>query len=231
VSSRTLVGFVAAGIAAFVFLRPGGDETWPIRNAVPGRGPIVCFGDSLTSGHGAEPARSYPAVLGSLVGREVVNRGRNGDTAAASLARVDDVLSLEPAVVVLTLGGNDMLQRVPIEQTVAAIRSIFDRLLAAGPWWSSDRSAARVERAHGRDPRALPQDARVRMGRNAMDGSGEIGREWRIRSTERRGYRVIAGKWPRPVSERRAVRVGGRARRGVRRCSPRPGCRRHAASP
>ena len=131
-TSRTLLGCVAAAVVAVVVLRSGADETWPIRNDPAGRGPIVCFGDSLTSGYGAESAQSYPAVLGTLLGREVVNRGRNGDTAAASLERVDDVVSLDPSVVVLTLGGNDMLQRVPIERTVAAMRGIFDRLLAAG---------------------------------------------------------------------------------------------------
>jgi lysophospholipase L1-like esterase len=132
VSSRALLGFVAAGIVGFVLLRPGGEERWAIRNDRPGRGPIVCFGDSLTSGFGAERSQSYPAVLQSLLGREVVNRGRNGDTTAASLERIDDVLSLEPSVVIVTLGGNDMLQRVPIQETVAAMRGIFDRLIAAG---------------------------------------------------------------------------------------------------
>jgi len=132
VSSRVLVGLVAAGAVAFFVLGSGGSETWRIRNDRPGRGPVVCFGDSLTYGHGAEPAQSYPSVLRGLLGREVVNRGKNGDTSAAALERLDEVVSLEPAVVILTLGGNDMLQCVPIADTVAAMTGIFDRLLAAG---------------------------------------------------------------------------------------------------
>jgi lysophospholipase L1-like esterase len=128
VNGKTLAGLVAAVVVTAMVLRPARDD-WRIRNERPGAGPIVCFGDSLTAGFGAEPGRSYPDVLHELLGREVVNRGRNGDTAGDALARLDAVTALRPKVVVVTLGGNDMLQRLPIPQTVAAMSRIFDRLL------------------------------------------------------------------------------------------------------
>jgi lysophospholipase L1-like esterase len=131
VNGRRLLALVAV-VAAATWLLSGSPATWPIRNARTGHGPIVCFGDSLTAGYGADPDASYPAVLGELLGREVVNEGRNGDTSATAAERLDDVASLEPSVVVITLGGNDMLQRVPIPDTVARMRTIFDRLLSAG---------------------------------------------------------------------------------------------------
>jgi len=132
VNGKTLAGLVAAVVVAAMVLRPGAPDDWRIRNERPGAGPIVCFGDSLTAGFGAEPGRSYPDVLHELLGREVVNRGRNGETATDALERVDAIVALQPKVVVVTLGGNDMLQRVPIEQTVASMRRIFDRLLGTG---------------------------------------------------------------------------------------------------
>jgi len=132
VSGKTLAGLVAAVAVAALVLRPGAPDDWRIRNEHPGAGPIVCFGDSLTTGFGAERGRSYPDVLHELLGREVVNRGRNGDTAGDALARLDEVTALRPKVVVVTLGGNDMLQRLPIPQTVAAMTQIFDRLLDTG---------------------------------------------------------------------------------------------------
>jgi len=132
VNGKTLAGLVAAVVVAAMMLRPGASADWRIRNERPGTGPIVCFGDSLTAGFGAEPGRSYPDVLHELIGREVVNRGRNGDTAGDALARLDEVTALRPKVVVVTLGGNDMLQRLPIPQTVAAMSRIFDRLLETG---------------------------------------------------------------------------------------------------
>jgi lysophospholipase L1-like esterase len=194
VGSRALLGFVAAGVVAFLVLRSGGEETWAVRNDRPGPGPIVCFGDSLTSGYGADPAQSYPAVLRRLLARDVVNRGRNGDTAAASLERIDEVLSLGPSVVVLTLGGNDMLQRVPIEQTVAALRGIFDRLLAAGSmvvFLGIDPPLA--SRARMDAIRALCRERGVLWIGHAMDGLwGDRTRMADEIHPNAAGYRVIA---------------------------------------
>jgi len=135
-SSRTgvrlrTVLLALAVITAAVILWPRKPATWPIRNAPPGAGPIVCFGDSLTRGQGAEPEESYPAVLARLLGRDVLNRGRDGETSKRALERLDeDVLSLSPSIVIITLGGNDMLQRLPIADTVGSLRKIFERTLA-----------------------------------------------------------------------------------------------------
>ena len=119
-------------VTAAVLLWPRKPVTWPIRNAPPGAGPIVCFGDSLTRGHGAEPEASYPAVLAQLLEREVLNHGHDGETSETALKRLDDdVLAASPSVVVITLGGNDMLQRLPIGVTVGSLRKIFDRIFAA----------------------------------------------------------------------------------------------------
>ena len=44
---------------------------------------IVCFGDSLTYGHGADSAtESWPALLQKRVKIPVINSGRNDDTTA-----------------------------------------------------------------------------------------------------------------------------------------------------
>jgi acyl-CoA thioesterase I len=112
-----------AVLAAAVLLWARNPATVRIRNAPHGGGPIVCFGDSLTRGHGAEPEESYPAVLARLLGRDVLNRGRDGETSESALERLDeDVLSLSPSTVIITLGGNDMLRRLPIADTVGSLR-------------------------------------------------------------------------------------------------------------
>lgn len=92
---------------------------------------IVCLGDSITAGVGAGPGQAYPDLLAQRLGAEVVNAGVPGDTAADGLARLDEVLDADPWLVVVELGGNDILRRVPPEQTETALRSILDRLLAA----------------------------------------------------------------------------------------------------
>lgn len=96
----------------------------------PGR-TIVCLGDSITSGFGAAPGPAYPEILASRLGVEVINQGMPGDTAEQGLARVDAVLAADPWLVVVELGGNDILNRVPPERTEAALRALLERLLAA----------------------------------------------------------------------------------------------------
>jgi acyl-CoA thioesterase-1 len=92
---------------------------------------IVCLGNSITAGVGAGPGQSYPDLLARRLGFEVINAGVPGDTAADGLARVEAVLEADPWLVVVELGGNDILRRVPPEETEAALRSLLDRLLAA----------------------------------------------------------------------------------------------------
>lgn len=94
---------------------------------------IVMLGDSLVEGIGALPGRELPALTGDRVGRAIINAGRRGDTAAAALARLDrDVLSHDPRIVVVLVGGNDFLRRVPRAQTFEALGAIVERLRARG---------------------------------------------------------------------------------------------------
>jgi lysophospholipase L1-like esterase len=132
VNARTVLAAIAS-VAVVFLLWPRSEATWTIRNSRPGNGPIVCFGDSLTFGAGASPEDSYPAVLGGLLRRETLNRGRNGETSESALERLDeDVLRESPSVVIITLGGNDMLRRMPIETTVRSLREVFQRSVGAG---------------------------------------------------------------------------------------------------
>ena len=94
---------------------------------------IVAFGDSLVEGRGATPGRDFVSVLARRLGTRIVNAGRSGDTTGAALARLDsDVLSRDPKVVIVLLGGNDFLRRVPTEQTFANLEKIVDRIRRRG---------------------------------------------------------------------------------------------------
>jgi acyl-CoA thioesterase-1 len=92
---------------------------------------IVCLGDSITAGVGAAPGRGYPEVLAERLGQEVIDDGVPGDTAAGGLARLPQVLARDPWLVIVELGGNDILRQVPIESTEEALDSILRQLLAA----------------------------------------------------------------------------------------------------
>ena len=94
---------------------------------------IVAFGDSLTHGTGASSDTAYPAVLASLTGRTVVNAGVPGDTTASALERLPNVLAEhKPRLVLLCLGGNDMLRKQPQAATENNLRLLVQTIRASG---------------------------------------------------------------------------------------------------
>ncbi len=106
---------------------------WPRRIdfLAPKSGPIVVLGDSLSYGLGAESNHGYVGVLQKRLGMEIVNKGVNGDTSKMALDRLQtDVLDLKPALVVVELGGNDFMQKVPIDETFANLDRIISRVQA-----------------------------------------------------------------------------------------------------
>jgi acyl-CoA thioesterase I len=87
---------------------------------------ILAFGDSLTYGTGASPEQSYPAVLETLVRRRVVREGYPGETTAQGLERLAALLDQHhPKLVLLCMGGNDMLQQVDTQVTERNLRSMI----------------------------------------------------------------------------------------------------------
>jgi len=80
-------------------------------------GTIIAFGDSLIEGVGSTKGNDLASLLSRGIGEEVINEGRSGDTTITALSRVNDVLELDPKIVILLLGGNDYLKHVPKEET------------------------------------------------------------------------------------------------------------------
>lgn len=94
---------------------------------------IVAFGDSLTHGTGASEDTAYPAVLATLTGRTVINAGVPGDTTSSALERLPGVLAEhQPQLVLLCLGGNDMLRKQPEAATENNLRLLVQTIRASG---------------------------------------------------------------------------------------------------
>lgn len=109
------------------------DHAAPPAKPVPPGATVLALGDSLTAGNGAPPEAAYPAVLAQLTGWRVVNAGVSGDTAAQGLQRLPALLAEhQPALVLLSLGGNDLLRRLPEDELRSHLRSAIDQSRAAG---------------------------------------------------------------------------------------------------
>jgi acyl-CoA thioesterase I len=94
---------------------------------------VIVFGDSLVAGDGATEGNDLVSLLSKDLGLTIMNAGVGGDTTASALNRIDqDVLNQDPKVVVILLGGNDFLRRVPIDQTVSNLGIIIDKIKAKG---------------------------------------------------------------------------------------------------
>ncbi len=107
------------------------EDGQPALPAIPVMGPerkIIAFGDSLFAGYGLDPRDAYPEKLESAlrakgINADVINAGVSGDTTAAGLNRLEFTLVAQkdspPALLILELGGNDLLRGLSPEETKA----------------------------------------------------------------------------------------------------------------
>jgi acyl-CoA thioesterase-1 len=101
--------------------------------------PVVLFlGTSLTAGYGLPIDEAFPALVQQRIDEasidyRVVNAGVSGDTSAGGLRRLDWLLSMPIAVLVLELGANDMLRGLGVDAMRENLRSILDRTRETHP--------------------------------------------------------------------------------------------------
>lgn len=100
--------------------------------ALPEGSTILALGDSLTAGYGADATAAYPAVLAGLTGWQIINGGVSGNTSAQALARLPALMRRQPQLVLVSIGGNDFLRKVPEADTRSNIRQIVQQIKAAG---------------------------------------------------------------------------------------------------
>lgn len=101
---------------------------------------IVAFGDSLYAGYGLDQKEGFaPELQAALTaaGKDVRvhNAGVSGDTTAAGLRRMDfvlDSLSRKPDLVILGLGGNDLLRGLKPVDTRTNMEAMVQKLEERG---------------------------------------------------------------------------------------------------
>jgi acyl-CoA thioesterase I len=101
---------------------------------------IIAFGDSLYAGYQLGPNEGFaPQMQAALkakgIAAKVVNAGVSGDTTEAGKARLAFVLDAQkrkPDLVILGLGGNDMLRGIKPAQTRANMTAMMETLKKRG---------------------------------------------------------------------------------------------------
>ncbi|MEZ4217640.1 MAG: arylesterase [Myxococcota bacterium] len=110
----------------------------PASASAPQRPVVLFVGTSLTAGYGLGEDEAFPARIQERIDDlgldlEVVNAGVSGDTSAGGLRRIDWLLRLPVAVLVLELGANDMLRGLDVDAMRANLAEILARTRRAHP--------------------------------------------------------------------------------------------------
>lgn len=94
---------------------------------------MLALGDSLTFGTGAPADAAYPVRLAALTGWNIVNAGVPADTSAQARERLPKLLAEHaPKLVLLSIGGNDLLRQLPEADTRMNIAAMLEEIRASG---------------------------------------------------------------------------------------------------
>jgi len=97
-------------------------------------GPILFLGDSITNHYGLPAHQGFVAYVGHNTNRQVINLGENGSTTTDGLERLGAYLQENPAppIIVIALGGNDALKRIPLPRREANLQAMIQHAKSRG---------------------------------------------------------------------------------------------------
>ena len=205
--ARKFIKFLVLGcsftfcIFSFTFLSGCGKKE--VRNTGSKGKTIVCFVDSITFGYGVTKQESYPTALAEMVNVPVINEGIDGDTSTEALQRLEsDVLSRDPLLVIIELGGNDFLRKVPEEKTLKNISDMVDKIQARGSMVAiADISAGMLMKNYRKAYKELARQKGAIFIPNILSG---IITNPRLKSDflhpNRDGYKIVAMRIYRTIS-------------------------------
>jgi acyl-CoA thioesterase-1 len=173
---------------------------------LPADGTVLAIGDSITRGHGAD-GEGYPEQLQALLEAtparaavRVVNQGVDGEQSAELLARLDIVMgATSPKVVLITIGGNDLLRKVDERAIRTNLAGIVEHVRAAGAWpilFAVPRPTVMAAAGLGSDHVMYEELAESTGTRIIADVVGDVLAKDELRSDEihpnKQGYAVMA---------------------------------------
>ncbi len=98
---------------------------------------VMAFGDSVTAGYGLSLSEAYPAQLEQILKDKgyavrVINAGVSGETTSGGLRRVEFAISQEPDIIILALGGNDVLRGIDPATSQSSLEGMLTAFQNAG---------------------------------------------------------------------------------------------------
>jgi len=122
--SRPAVALLHA-VAAILLAALAGCGT-PREAPLPVGTTVLVIGDSITAGYGVGADAAWPAQLAKRTGWQVIAAGVSGDRTAGGRARLPALLDAHsPALVIVELGGNDLLRGVPPREVAANLEAMI----------------------------------------------------------------------------------------------------------
>ncbi len=118
-------------LAFFAFWYWVTNRTPTVTNYPNDRTTVVAFGDSLIEGVGSSDG-GFVTDLEEILNYDITNLGVSGNTTFQGLARINEVLRLEPKLVIISLGGNDFIQRVNREHAAHNLNKLISQLQNTG---------------------------------------------------------------------------------------------------
>lgn len=136
VPKKLRILLISLACASLLLLTNCSSQFNEIKNLNNGTGKqIIVLGDSITAGYGLTPQQAYPNLLAQQLDLDlpILNRGVSGDTTANGLARLrKDVIDEQPWLVIIGLGGNDFLRKIPKSATETNLNVMITQVQAEG---------------------------------------------------------------------------------------------------
>ncbi|MFA5996883.1 MAG: GDSL-type esterase/lipase family protein [Candidatus Paceibacterota bacterium] len=121
----SVLALIVLGI--IYFNRPASIANYPSQGT-----DIIAFGDSLVAGVGSTGGNDFVSLVSKKIGKPIVNLGHSGDTTADGIARLGELDKYNPKVVLLLLGGNDHLKKIPLADTRKNLEVLIQNIQSRG---------------------------------------------------------------------------------------------------
>jgi acyl-CoA thioesterase-1 len=100
---------------------------------LPPESVVLVVGDSISAGYGVAPYQAWPARLAQRTGWRVVAAGVNGERTSGGRERLPGLIAQHrPALVLIELGGNDLLRGVPTAEIAGNLDAMIAKARSEG---------------------------------------------------------------------------------------------------